>query len=162
MTPYIKNLTNNLIGKHRFDEFFRRRIGKTSFIDSVRIMLETADVRVMNPETLGRVLCSLEIGDVMLGKKELFGGLHFSGDPGETLREMVAACLAQVIHDRLDPSMTGSQIPRYKSSHPPKRTVLVSTIGERHHSEIAQERDLHHCSECNGDDRVCSCGDSVS
>jgi hypothetical protein len=157
MTPYIENLTNSIIGKHRFDELFRRRIGETSFVESVSSTLEVDDVQQMKPETLGRVLCSLEVGDVILSKKELLGGLHFSGDPGDTLREMVAVCLAKVIHDRLDPRMTEAHIPRYKSSRPSKRTALVSTIGERHHSEIAQERDRFWCSGCNGDSRTCNC-----
>lgn len=157
MTPYIENLTNSLIGKHRFDEYFlRRRVGETDFIDMVSNTLEVDDVQQMKPETLGRVLCSLEVGDVMLGKKELFGGLHFSGDPGDTLREMVALCLGKVIHDRLDPKMEGSQIPRYKSSRP-KRTAVVSALGGRHHSEIAEESDRFWCSGCNGDSRTCNC-----
>jgi len=162
MTPYIENLTNSLIGKHRFDELFRRRIGETSFVKSVSGTLEVDDVQQMKPETLGRVLCSLEVGDVIFSKKELFDGLHFSGDLGDTLREMVALCLGKVIHDRLDPSMMEAHIPRYKSSRPFKRTVVVDTIEERHYSEMIRESYLHSCPDCNGDIRVCSCGDSVS
>lgn len=161
MTPYIVNLTNSLIGKHRFNDlFFNRHRSfdyKTKFIEMVAYDLEMNDVRQMNPETLGRVLCSLETGDVLTGKKEILGGLHFSGDPGETLREMVAVCLAYVIRDRLDPDMADSGIPRYKSSRPLKRTALVSAIGERHHSETAQESDRFWCSGCNGDSRTCNC-----
>jgi hypothetical protein len=55
-------------------------------------------------------MCSLEIGDVLIGKQELFQELHFAGDCGDLLREMVSVVLARVIHDRLDPVMAESGI----------------------------------------------------
>lgn len=154
MNQYIVNLTDNLIGRHRLDERFRRT-SKSSFVTQVTDILEFDDVKKMNPETLGRVLCSLETGDVAAGKSDLFSRLHFSGDPGETLRELVSICLAYVIHSRLDPGMQESQIPRYKSTRNHQRQVRE--FGEKPTSDIARESEEYWCPSCNGDQRICGC-----
>lgn len=117
MRPYIKNLTDQLINKNNFDFMFdsimtrdaenpRVFLGKAKrvFLESVETQLEAGDVGKMNPSTLGEIMSSLEIGDVMVGKEELFKQLHFSGNCEELLRELVATCLAFLIHDRLDPN----------------------------------------------------------
>lgn len=113
MTPYIQRITDSLIGKHRFNESFHRTPHKAIFIESTATTLEVDDVEKMSPGTLGRILCSFEIGDVMARKEELIGGLHFSGDLSAMLRELVSVCLAYAIHDRLDPTMEESHIPHY-------------------------------------------------
>lgn len=109
MRKYIQNLTDTLIGKHRFDlvafriDIVGSKRDRDNFLDHVSDTLVARDVRAMNSETLGKILCSLEVGDVIVGKKELFERLNFSGDCEETLREFVAIALAYVIRDRLHP-----------------------------------------------------------
>ena len=115
MREYIVNLTNNLIRKNRYDAHPLNR----DFIGHVTNDLEFLDVKNMSPETLGKILCSLEIGDVMAGKQELFGALNFSGDCEETLRQFVALCLAYVIKERLDPHPASPSVVPYKSHRSP-------------------------------------------
>ncbi|MDO8633074.1 MAG: hypothetical protein Q7K38_00790 [Candidatus Wildermuthbacteria bacterium] len=104
MRQYIVNLTDNLIGKNRYDEIVRRIGIGNEFVRHVKIDLECGDVRNMSPETLGKIMCSFEVGDVVASQLELFEGVHFSGDCEEMLRELVSLCLAYVIRDRLDTS----------------------------------------------------------
>ena len=114
MQQYIVNLTDNLIGTHRYAAL-SKLMKRERFFEHVKDELEQEDVRKMAPETLGRIMCSLEIGDVMLGKQELLGSLHFCGDCGDLLREAVSVALASVIRDRLDPIMPEmSGIPSYR------------------------------------------------
>lgn len=114
MGPYITRLTGNLIGKNNYDNVLRRCRTKQEFISHVRVDLEFGDVAGWTPETLGRVMCSFEPGEipvVHLGKE-----VHFYGDCAAMLREMVSVALAHLIHERLvlqdpkDPRM----IPRFK------------------------------------------------
>lgn len=102
MSPYIVNLTNHLIGKNRFDGVFGQIghciDGLDDFVKHVKIDLLHGDVRDMSPETLGKIMCSFERGDVQTSSLNI----GFSGDVGEMLRELVSLCLAYVIRDRLD------------------------------------------------------------
>jgi hypothetical protein len=101
MGPYIKRLTGNLIGKNNYDDVLRRCQTKQEFINHVKVDLESGDVEEWTPETLGRVMCSFEDGEVLvthLGKE-----VHFTGNCGTMLREMVSLALAHLIHDRLVP-----------------------------------------------------------
>lgn len=101
MRQYIVNLTNHLIGKNGYDATFYRINNLEKFVEHVKTDLEAGDVRTMSPAKLGEIMCSFEIGDVMAGKKDLFNGVHFSGDCEEMLRELVSLCLAYAIRDRL-------------------------------------------------------------
>ena len=101
MRQYIVNLTNHLIGKHHYEEVACRSKNPDEFIKHVKLDLDSGDVQVMSPETLGKIMCSLEIGDVMASREELFNGVVFGGDCGEMLRELVSLCLAYAIRDRL-------------------------------------------------------------
>jgi len=103
MRPYIVNLTDNLIGKYRLDDVFKRMGDRDEFLEHVRFDLESIDVKDMKPETLGKIMCSFEVGDVAAVKRELFQEVSFAGDCGEMLRELVALCLAYVIRERLEP-----------------------------------------------------------
>lgn len=101
MRKYIIDLTNHLIAKNGYDQMFQTFKNKDSFLKYVKDDLTYGEVADMNPATLGKIMCSFEIGDVMSahpGKEVLFGG-----DCENMLREMVALCLAYVIRDRLDP-----------------------------------------------------------
>lgn len=120
MTPYIANLTKNLIGKHNLRDLYHKRYrpyesSRENFINTLALLLEITDIRDMRGETLGRILYSFEVGDVMASKEELLGAVGFCGDPAETLRQLVSVCLAHLIHDQLYPKMKESGILRDKS-----------------------------------------------
>lgn len=114
MRKYIVDLTNHLIAKNRYDGAFGE-LESVTFLKYVKNDLNFGDVWKMKPETLGKIMCSFEIGDVMAchpGKE-----VSFAGDCEDMLREMVALCLAYVIRDRLDPNeQEGWGIPLYKAS----------------------------------------------
>ena len=119
MRKYIVDLTNNLIGKHLFDELIERlraRGGADShpcvILDHIANILEVTEVQKMNPETLGKIMCSFETNDI--AAKNPFREVSFSGNPGDALRELVSACLAHVIYDRLDPDMSNPHVPPYR------------------------------------------------
>lgn len=100
MRRYVVNLTNHLIGTNRYRELFSAIKSRDKFLQYVKLDLYTGDVRNMSPETLGKIMCSFEFGDVMASKDDLSVG--FAGDCEEMLRELVSLCLAYVIRDRID------------------------------------------------------------
>jgi len=122
MRQYIVNLTNHFIGKNRYDKVFNKIGNPDEFVQHVKFDLDSGDVRTMNPDTLGRIMCSFEIGDVMASKKDLFNGVSFGGDCEEMLRELVSLCLAYAIRDRLD-DRCPTDIPRWE-----KRTSFRSSV----------------------------------
>ena len=128
MREYIVNLTNNLIRKNRYDELFTKMNNPGEFLAHVTFELESQDIHAMNPEKLGTIMCSLETGDVMAGKKELLGALNFSGDCEETLRQFVALCLAYVIRERLDPHPASPTVVPYKASQGRSLGRLISNL----------------------------------
>jgi len=109
---YLINLTNHLIGKNRYDELFKFINNPDKFIGHAKIALEYGDVHDMSPETLGKIMCAFEIGDVMATKKELFDEILFNGSCEDFLREFVSLCLAYFIRDRL----TGECKPKWERS----------------------------------------------
>lgn len=130
MRKYIVNLTNNLIRKNRYDELFTKmnKNKPGEFLGHVTFELESQDVRIMSPEKLGTIMCSLEIGDVMAGKKELLESLNFNGDCEETLRQFVALCLAYVIRERLDPHPASPTVVPYTTSQGRSLGRLISNM----------------------------------
>ncbi len=121
MRAYIVNLTDNLIGKHHFDKMAETMAKDWGgFLNFVKMSLETHDVREMNPETLGKIMCSFEVGDVLANKEQLFQKIYFAGDCEAMLRDLVAVCLAFAIADRLDPEAEfGTLVPPYR----PRKTI---------------------------------------
>lgn len=111
MRKYIIDLTNHLIAKNGFALLSLRII---SLRDVIKTELECTEVHEMKPETLGKIMASFEIGDVMMRKEEIFNSLHFNGDCEDFLREQVALFLACVIRDRLFPSPITGHIPPYE------------------------------------------------
>jgi hypothetical protein len=110
---YIVNLTNEIIGRHGLDEVFERfPQDKVTFIQQISPSIEVHHVRKMNPETLGRILCSLEVGDVMASRKELSERIYFAGDCEDLLRSLVVTCLAYAITERLSPKRL-DRVPAY-------------------------------------------------
>ena len=99
---YIKNLTENLIGKNRYWEVPKRIPDKKKLLRHIKLDLECGDVQDMKPETLGKIICSFKEGAVAMTQAEIFEGIHFSGNCGEMLRELTAVCLAHVIVARLE------------------------------------------------------------
>ena len=70
MSKYIENLTDNIINKNNYwITFGRLQKQRGTFIDLVGDELERNEVRNMTGETLGKIMCSIETGDVMIGKK---------------------------------------------------------------------------------------------
>ncbi len=119
MRKYIVDLTDNLIHKNRYDELWDRFckpnfVKETSFLEHVKLDLDSDDVSSMKPETLGRIMSSFGVGNIMATKDEILGSVSFAGDCEAMLRELVALCLAYVIRDRLDPATTHSSIPPYR------------------------------------------------
>jgi hypothetical protein len=111
MRKYIKDLTDNLISNNRYDMIAERLIAEGNvalFIAHIKLDLEACDVAKMRPETLGKIMASFEVGDVMTSREDLFESLYFGGDCESLLRQSVALCLAHVIRDRLNPD-SGSE-----------------------------------------------------
>lgn len=114
MRKYIVDLTDHLIAKNNYVQTFRK-LDKKLFLGFVKNDLYCGDVKEMSPGTLGKIMCSFEVGDITA--KHPGKGVPFSGDCEEMLREIVALCLAYVIRDRLDPNeQEGWGIPLYKAS----------------------------------------------
>lgn len=118
MRKYIVHLTNDLIGKNRLDEVVKRLRASGGedahpdvVFDHVALMLEVSDIQIMNPETLGKILCSFDSGDVTA--KNPFREIGFSGHVKPSLQQLVARCLTSVILDRLDPEAENPNIPKY-------------------------------------------------
>ena len=104
MKKYIVNLTNNLIGKHGFDLMFKSMNDQdfadgwqSRFVKLVRDTIGSRDVREMSPETLGKVICSLEGSELPAFNP----GLYF-GKLEQYLRDIVSSFLAWSICYRLD------------------------------------------------------------
>ena len=126
MSPYIENLVKNLIGKNHYylcmafggwrehkerqeellslskDLDLAKLPTSQSFLTIVKRDLEINDVQQMNPATLGKIMCSLEMGDVMASKEDLFKQVTFDGSCDLMLRELVALCLAYAIRDYIN------------------------------------------------------------
>ncbi len=104
MRKYIEDLTNNLIGRNRYDTLMGHMDDdRDKFLEYVQIALRCGDVSDMKPETLGKIMCSFEIGDVPASHYELFSTIRFdSGDCDDLLRTLVSICLAYTIRNRLE------------------------------------------------------------
>jgi hypothetical protein len=97
---------NDTIGAGICSGPFRSLLGFLSY--AFRNFLEGTnqddDVSAMSHATLGRIMGSLHMGDLMVGKEELLRSLRFAGDGEDLLRELMGSCLAYVIRDRLNPA----------------------------------------------------------
>jgi hypothetical protein len=103
MNQYIENLTDNLIRRHHFDADWEEMENqdREKFLKQIKDDLDDLDVCKMKPETLGRVMCSIELGNVMASKEDLFQGVCFAGQCGDLLRDLVSLCLAYIIRERI-------------------------------------------------------------
>jgi hypothetical protein len=92
-----------------------RHLGRLSLIEHIKEQLEIQDVADMSPETLGRIMGSLELFDVNASKDDLLRNLHFGGDCETMFRELVAICLAYAIAGRFEPDDTRmNDVPAYR------------------------------------------------
>ena len=108
MKKYILDLTDDLIRRYHLQDCMKRmeRNSNIAIRRHIKFDLESNALSPtkMSPKTIGRILGSLGKMDVLLCGKEFFDGVHFSGDPSETFREMAANCLAAIIFYRLSPT----------------------------------------------------------
>jgi hypothetical protein len=111
MRTYIVNLTNNLIDRNRFDEL--ANVNGERFLDYVTQVLEVGGVSKMRPETLGKIMCEFELGDLQVSKQEMQRRIYFSGEGEDMLRHLVSFCLALAIEARLAPEPE-ADIPPYQ------------------------------------------------
>ena len=116
MRKYIVDLTNDLINRNRFDRVCDYMAGnKATFLKQATMELLIGDVAQMRPETLGKIMASFEVGDVMVNRQEIFDGVTFSGDSEEFHREVVSFFLAAAIFERLEPEASRNpKIPAYR------------------------------------------------
>jgi hypothetical protein len=99
MSPYIKNLTDHLIGNNGYDFIFN--LSSEEFRKHVALSLYIGDINHMKPAKLGEIIAAFDIGDVMASKEKLFDLVHFAGDCDDMLRTLACACLSYAIHGRL-------------------------------------------------------------
>jgi hypothetical protein len=113
MKKYIVDLTNTIIRENHLDHMFDRCKAENSkpetFLSITQMLVETS-IRDMRPETHGKILGSLEIGELWVKPDELRNNLRFFGDAKAMLRDLTAWALTYVIRDRLgtpDPNRLG-------------------------------------------------------
>ena len=116
MRKYIVTLTNSMIGRHRFYDLKDMKWDR--FVEFVKQTIESIDVRDMNPQTLGKIMCAFETGDVMTSREEIAKRVHFTGDCEDFLREVVSYFLALVIFERLKDGEPEATIVPYHAYHP--------------------------------------------
>jgi hypothetical protein len=114
MHQFILDLTDKLIAENHYDDKLVSYTGRLDkFVKDVQGDLAQNDVYLMDKEMLARIMFGLDVGDVMTSKESLFKLVCWGGDGAGLLRELVAACLAYVIKDRLIYQPV-ADLPRYK------------------------------------------------
>ena len=99
MREYIVNLTNNLIGEHKFDSMIDRPdVDEPDFLRQAAATLMAQNISRMSPETLGRILCELDGTDINPGVRFEFS---IYGECKLKVHILVSGLLAQVIYNRL-------------------------------------------------------------
>jgi hypothetical protein len=106
--PYLLNLTNHLITKHRLGHYKVPDAERIAAIDQVQGLLMGREITAMSAETLGKIMGSFENGDVdafyddLVEQKPRWNGLWLNGGSGIFLLQKLASrCLAYVIVDRI-------------------------------------------------------------
>lgn len=96
---YIKDLVSNLIGENPdWKEIFQRDPQK--FRSGLKNLIRVFHVDDMNAATLGRILCSFQLGEVEVNNLDIFTEVRYSGRMDDYLRELVSFCLAHVVMKR--------------------------------------------------------------
>lgn len=102
MNKYVVSLTNNFIGAFHFDEAYKLMPLEVFMTFAKQCLLGASELRDMSDETLGKLMCSFEAGDMRTTKAELFRSVDFDGTSREMVREMAAFYLACAIIERLN------------------------------------------------------------
>lgn len=107
MKGFMRSLVNRLITKNRYDKLLEIQFSnnRNQFLRYVKEDLASDDVNTMTPETLGKIMCQIDNGDVSVTNEELSNFVQFAGNCDEFLREMVSFCLACVIYKHLSGSL---------------------------------------------------------
>ncbi len=105
MTPYIANLTDDLIRAHHFDSIAEEIAGKDNFLQHIRLSL-AEPIKKFTGETLGKVIFSIDSNEP--GYRLDF---RFNGLCGKALRSLAVECLALTISERIKPSPNSTVLP---------------------------------------------------
>jgi len=118
--PYLLNLTNHLITKHRLGGYKISYAERIKFIDQIQGLLIDREIADMSAETLGKIMGSFLTGDVyasyedLVEQKPRWNGVWMDGGSGIFLLQKLASrCLAYVIVDRI--RGTHLHLPAYTS-----------------------------------------------
>lgn len=117
MREYIKNLTTSLISMHELDAYAKDWKYDKEGLPTSLYGVVMRSVSEMTPQTLGKILCSLEPSDV---RHQLPAPFEFPYNFQKELPEVVGWCLASAIADRLDAGPDRNKtVPVYLA--PPKK-----------------------------------------
>jgi hypothetical protein len=108
MTPYIANLTDDLIHTHQFDLIADEIASKDAFLEHIRLSLARS-IKKFTGETLGRVIFSIDMEEP--GYRLDFS---FKGLCAKALRALAVECLALTICERIKPA-PGSKVLPFKA-----------------------------------------------
>jgi len=96
---YIDNLMDDLIRRNHLRVFWDSAPTDYEFVKfAMRIL--SPEFAIMRPETLGRIMASFEVGQVLTKKDELFSHLDFNGDCEDLQRDLTALCFAYAVKER--------------------------------------------------------------
>lgn len=126
MTKYIQKLTDRLIREYNFGDTSIEEILNTpadvnhTLLKRIKERLEFGVVATMTGSQCGTILGKIEQGELQLKTITPGGNIHLTFDATilSTLRELVALCLAQLIIDRLNPSLDACHVPFWNGTRP--------------------------------------------
>lgn len=127
MKKYIVDLTTDIIRRAGYYETVKYMLRNNSpefVIEFLKFEIETGPLAPpkMSPETIGRILGSLEKWDVLASSEAFFKNVRFAGDPADTFCALAANCLAHIIFYRINPDQdTIRHIPEYVPAPSRKR-----------------------------------------
>lgn len=110
MQKYLINLTNQLIDQHRYDAVYAAagcpRINSPEFglfFHPLKLDIEIQFLARVSGATMGRIMCSLDTGDVLAQGSDFLreGAFPFTGDCRQLQMHITATCLAYAIYARL-------------------------------------------------------------
>ena len=107
MTPYIQNLTDDLIRRHHFDSIAGEIPKKDHFLHHIRLSL-AGPIKEFTPEKLGKIIFSIDMDEPGYRLDFSFAGLC-----GKALRALAVECLSLTICERIKPAQ-GSTVPPFK------------------------------------------------
>ncbi len=101
MSVYIENLTNDIIRKHHLVRIFNRT-NNEEFLNYVVLGIRYEEVVKMSPQTLGRIMCSINSDDIPFKDRDsLWSRARMHDNTTDLLRDLVCLSLAYVIRKRM-------------------------------------------------------------